>query len=386
MGILCPTLIVVGAVVVYFVVMCQCLYPLILCIISWCSGETYTYYTKTVFNHFSQGYCGFIMYPILIALTSKKDLSIFMKVGSIGVVFILFLMVFLVAVGIKSLTNTHFSLGTMEESDATVWDSHSRTLVLFNLNFAPLAGDLCTGYFLHTCSLSVLRASKNPEKSNRDLFLGYLLVWLSYAIVGTFGYIGFMGYNYREYFKGEQDQALHGQIAQNCLMMFAYTKPGAFVLRLAMFVLLFSTYPLVHYFLTSMLLLLFWSKRDITRKEEIILNVGIITIPLLFTLFYPQIGTILGYVGAVAGFPIIYVLPVMVHLKRMKTRITNPLLAEAIDMNAFIARGQVNKPENVGGMPTSPKLRIRDDFLKKNRRTLDDIESKKRDDMNRYYT
>jgi len=88
-----------------------------------------------------------------------------------------------------------------------------------------------------------------------------------------------------------------------------------------------------------MLLLLFWTKREITRKEEIALNVVIITIPLLFTLFYPNIGTILGYVGAITGYLIMYILPVMVHLKRMKTRIENPLLAEAIDMNAFIARG-----------------------------------------------
>ena len=71
---------------------------------------------------------------------------------------------------------------------------------MFNLNFAPLAGDLCTGYFLHTCALPVLRASKNPEKNNRDLFYGYVLVFISYSVVGLFGYIGFMGTNYSSYF------------------------------------------------------------------------------------------------------------------------------------------------------------------------------------------
>lgn len=107
-GILCPTCIVVGAVVVYFVVMCQCLYPLVLCIATWCTGIEYDFQTKSVYNTFSQAYCGFIMYPVLIALTLKKDLSIFMKVGSVGVVFILFLMVFILAVGIKSFSNTEF--------------------------------------------------------------------------------------------------------------------------------------------------------------------------------------------------------------------------------------------------------------------------------------
>lgn len=137
------------------------------------------------------------MYPVLILLTAKKDLSIFMKVGSIGVIFIAFLMLFIISVGIKAFTNTDFAIGTMAESDNSDWSTNMRTLVAFNLNFAPLAGDLCAGYFLHTCSLSVLRASKAPEKASRDLFLGYLLVWLSYAIVGTFGYIGFIGYGFK---------------------------------------------------------------------------------------------------------------------------------------------------------------------------------------------
>jgi len=48
------------------------------------------------------------MYPILIALTAKKDLSIFMRVGSFGVVFILFLVTFIIVVGIQALGNTNF--------------------------------------------------------------------------------------------------------------------------------------------------------------------------------------------------------------------------------------------------------------------------------------
>lgn len=160
-------------------------------------------------------------------------------------------------------------------------------------------------------------------------------------------------------------------------MMFSYNQPAAFVLRLAVFILLFSTYPLVHYFLTSMLLILFWSKRDITRKEEIILNITILTIPLIFTCVYPRVGTILGYVGAFTGFMIMYVLPVMVHLKRMKTKITNPLLAEALDMNAFITQRKKDQPDSIRSMPTSPKIRVNDDFLKKNRTRLSEMENQR---------
>ena len=43
------------------------------------------------------------------------------------------------------------------------------------------------------CSLSIVRNAKNPEKNTRDVFIGYVLVFFSYAIVGSLGYVGFMG-------------------------------------------------------------------------------------------------------------------------------------------------------------------------------------------------
>lgn len=112
--------------------------------------------------------------------------------------------------------------------------------------------------------------------------------------------------------------------------MFNYASIPAFVLRISIFLLLFSTYPLVHYFLNTMLLNLFWRNKQLNRRTEILLNFGITFVPLLFALFYANVGTVLGYCGAISGFPIIYVLPVTVYLKRMKTQIENPLLAEAL--------------------------------------------------------
>jgi hypothetical protein len=210
MGLICPCVLIVGAVVVYFVVMCQCLYPIILCIISWCSGNTYEFQTKSTFKHFSQSYCAFILFPILVLLCSKKDMKIFMKAGSFGVVFLVFLLGFIIAIGIKALGNTTYVLGTTDESNLTDWNETQRVLVMFNVNFSPLAGILCTGYFLHTCSLSILRSSANPEKNTRDLFLGYVLVFISYSVVGFFGYIGFLGVNYKQFYITESTTTAAG--------------------------------------------------------------------------------------------------------------------------------------------------------------------------------
>ena len=44
-------------------------------------------------------------------------------------------------------------------------------------------------------------------------------------------------------------------------------------------------------------------------------------INLMFALFYPNIGTVLSYVGAFCGFVIIYLLPVIVYLAQSREEI-----------------------------------------------------------------
>ena len=57
--------------------------------------------------------------------------------------------------------------------------------------------------------------------------------------------------------------------------------------------------------------------------------------PLICALYVPNIGTLLSVVSTISGYLVIYILPVFVHLKHMRTKITNPLLAEALVMNEY---------------------------------------------------
>ena len=148
--------------------------------------------------------------------------------------------------------------------------------------------------------------------------MGYFMVFLSYAICGVLGYIGFLGTDFSSYFtKHYSDTALRSLIDQNCLNMFDYTNIAAFMLRIAVFMLLFTTYPLVAYFLNDILLKLFFRDKEPSKVVAFSLTISISAIPLLLSIVYPSIGTILGYVGAISGFAIIYVYPVLVHLKQV---------------------------------------------------------------------
>lgn len=97
--------------------------------------------------------------------------------------------------------------------------------------------------------------------------------------------------------------------------MFDYDSIPAFLLRLSILFLLFSSYPLVNYFTINMILKLFWPNAQLSSFKYFLLNFSVTSVPLLFTMFYPNVGSILAYTGSLSGFAIIYLLPVLVHLK-----------------------------------------------------------------------
>ena len=336
---------------------------MIMAIYTWCSGTELSGVTVTpTFEKFSSSYTALFLFVVLTLICSKKDLKIFMRIGSFGVVFVILFLVFIMAMGFIALGDTSFVIGDATQSAAVDWTKKDRILVLFNTNFAPLCGVYCSGFFLHTCALPIVRSNKEPKNNKRDVFLGFFMVYLSYVIAGTLGYIGFMGIKFKDYFinvsKKQTGSQEIGQIDQNCLNMFPYDNVGAFVLRTSIFFLLFSTYPLVNFFLKTILKNLWFRNREVSRLVDFVMNVTLVFIPLLFALFYPNIGTLLAYVGAVSGFLVIFVIPIMVHLKQMRTRITNPLLAEALATNEF----QMKFSDVV-----SPKIELSDALIRRSK-------------------
>lgn len=74
-----------------------------------------------------------------------------------------------------------------------------RQIYLFNLNFTPLAGLLGVGYFLHPICVPIVRNNITQANNERDICWGYLLVFICYVAIGTFGYFGFMGIYFEQY-------------------------------------------------------------------------------------------------------------------------------------------------------------------------------------------
>ncbi len=211
-GAIMATILLYGVLIVYFVIQTQLLYPLTLAVYKWSTGNDPAFLAQPTLSQYSSSYCAIALFISLVIICSKKDLSIFMKVGSIGVIFVFMLIFFIVYTGISAFGNTEFMIGSADELKNTDWSDSLRTLTLTNSNFSPLAGILGLGYFLHTCSLPIVRSAARPEKTDRDMFLGYLFVFISYIVIGSLGYIGFVGVDFSNYYINTIDTETAGQI------------------------------------------------------------------------------------------------------------------------------------------------------------------------------
>ena len=61
--------------------------------------------------------------------------------------------------------------------------------------------------------------------------------------------------------------------------------------------------------------------QKISRLTHRAILIGYNVLGFLFAIFYPNVGSVLAYVGSIAGFLIIYTIPVLVHLRQMREKI-----------------------------------------------------------------
>ena len=172
-----------------------------LAVYAWSTGIDPIFHTESTLEYYSTTHVAIALLIVLTVICWKAEISFFMQVSSAGVIFLVLLIVYIIIKGFQSFANTDFMIGTPEESNVTDWSTSLRTITLANANFAPVAGILCGGYFLHVIGVPILRNAKEPKNNKRDLFIGYFFVFISYIIIGGLGYIGFIGYNFRDYFQ-----------------------------------------------------------------------------------------------------------------------------------------------------------------------------------------
>ena len=154
-------------------------------------------------------------------MTLRRDLDIYIRLNTIGVLGIIILMVYLLITGIVGIAQTDYTTSKevyddyIAQKEAGDNPTYLAYIQLFASQYARLMGILGGGFYLHNISLPIIARNPNPKTNERDLFIGYFMVYVTYV---TFGVVGYMGFSAEEYKPRWDDKT--NTINENCLFMY----------------------------------------------------------------------------------------------------------------------------------------------------------------------
>ncbi|KAL0821470.1 hypothetical protein ABMA28_004940 [Loxostege sticticalis] len=229
-------------------------------------------------------YVAVIVFPLL----NFKNVSFFTKFNSLGTLSVIYLLIFVVVKG-------------------ATWGIHITQLpgeTYVAKNAAVLSGMLALSFYIHNIIITIMSNNAKQENNGRDLTIAFVLVTLTYTLVGAGFYVCF--------------PLAKSCIEDNILNNFEMHDVMTAVARILLLFQVVTVYPLVAYMLrTEAILLLPFAE---SRWLTVGINVCIVIMCILVACFCPSIGTIIRYTGAVSGLVHIFALPSLLHVRSLQLR------------------------------------------------------------------
>ena len=107
-GMVCFILNLYVPILLFFQLLAQTLFPILLFIIELFTGADREMDLKPDWSQFSYTWTCVIIFVITFLMTASRNLKIFVKINSMGVIFIAIVLLFIIGVGIKGLLDTTF--------------------------------------------------------------------------------------------------------------------------------------------------------------------------------------------------------------------------------------------------------------------------------------
>ena len=123
-------------------------------------------------------------------LTARRDLGIFVKINTFGVIFTMIIITFVCVNGFIGISHGGFEYTGYVDNSGDEKKGQDKIL-LTGAAYSSLMGTLGGGFYLHNISLPIYQNSKKRENAVRDMFFGFFVVMLSYCVCGTLGLYGF---------------------------------------------------------------------------------------------------------------------------------------------------------------------------------------------------
>ncbi|XP_045159990.2 sodium-coupled neutral amino acid transporter 9-like isoform X3 [Mercenaria mercenaria] len=171
----------------------------------------------------------------------------------------------------------------------------------FKSTFPIITGISALAYFVHNCVSAITRLQRHPENTVRDLIIAYALVALTYIYMGVIVYISF----------GLDKNCLEDNFLNNL----KDTNVMAFVARIGLFFQMLCVFPLLVFIFRLQFMNSLFGSIWPSLTHVLVLNLVLIGVCIIFAVFLPHIGKIIGFVGAFCGFSYAIALPCLVYMK-----------------------------------------------------------------------
>ena len=290
-----------GATFIYFLIINQNLYPCICLLLKAFNIEINALDLEPRFDRFSLFYCALIVTAIEFPLTILRELRFLSKFNSYGIFFVSALLVFVIYTGIRTMAIDSFSFEYKENVDG----SKLRYLYLFGESPGLLTGTLSLGLFCHSVILQLVKNNRKQENNQRDLFIGYICVTLTYITIGIFGYIGFSGSEYKSEFQG------------NWFLFFESDNYLILALRILNVIQLSSIFPILFFAVRTQLMQNFLNKyyTSPSRVPIIIFSVSMLLLCIIILYFcYGILPNLIGFVGAGTALILVYTIAPLINM------------------------------------------------------------------------
>eukprot|EP00818_Percolomonas_sp_WS_P007698 CAMPEP_0117449140 /NCGR_PEP_ID=MMETSP0759-20121206/7786_1 /TAXON_ID=63605 /ORGANISM="Percolomonas cosmopolitus, Strain WS" /LENGTH=353 /DNA_ID=CAMNT_0005241595 /DNA_START=364 /DNA_END=1425 /DNA_ORIENTATION=+ len=286
--------ILVGASIAYHIFMKDCLLSVVDGIFSLNKNDGKWYWN----DYWAAGAVFLVLFP----LVNFKKLTLLVKFNSFGVFFVLFLIMYIIYACVMEIIKTSHVHPPLPHPHDKLQPGG---IILFGRNCAHLLGILSLSFFIHNVISSILKnqkPSKTSLQTNRDVFGAFFMAALTYGIPGVLGVIAFR---------------YEPSIEQNFLNQFANHDIPATVARFAVMLQLLSIYPLLIYIIRVQVFGFLLNKQYPGFFWVLGQSFVCCMITALFAAFFPHVGVVLQYCGAICGLVYLYILPITLHVKQL---------------------------------------------------------------------
>lgn len=309
--------------IIHFILMSNLLYSVVVCFLSdW--GE-FPGNSEISFSKFSMQWTGIMLSIPCAIMYSFKDISAILKINDKGVYMILTFTVYLIYLGIQSISSEDISFKNFGISGS---DREGLDIVLLNADVPEIIGVFSLAFIVHSSAVGIMKKNRDQTKNSRVLLTAYIMVLIKYSLLGIFGSFAFAGMM--------KHSNLPNKSKLSDVMLFMLEKDNAFFshaqrivsifILLLIFIQLATVLPILNLFARRRFFGLIYGNRDdaeIKSWQSNCFNIGFTLLCLGFEIpvFRPIL--IISYTGAFGGFFIIYLFPIVSHLKCLYLKKSN---------------------------------------------------------------